>query len=105
MYVSDVVRALIAAAGADAAAGRSINVGTGTAVDINGLWRSIADLAGLSVAPRYGPPRAGDITASVAAVDTAQSLLGFTAQVPFAEGLERTFRWYAGSRNRSENGH
>lgn len=104
VYVSDVVRALIAAAGADAAAGRSINVGTGTSIDINRLWRIIADLAGLSIAPRYGPPRAGDIMVSVAAVDAAQSLLGFTADVPFEEGLERTFRWYAGSQNRSRNG-
>ncbi|MFZ1201029.1 MAG: NAD-dependent epimerase/dehydratase family protein [Desulfobacterales bacterium] len=97
VYVGDVVRALIAAAGADAAAGRSINVGTGTAIDINRLWQIIEGMAGLRIAPSYGPPRAGDIVASVAAVDTAQSLMGFTAEVPFEEGLERTFQWYAGS--------
>jgi UDP-glucose 4-epimerase len=112
VYVSDVVRAMIGAATTKAAAGRSINVGTGTSIDINRLWRTIAGMAGLSIAPRYDPPRAGDIIASVAAVDTAESLLGFNAEVSLEDGLERTFRWYAASQTtagahaqkRSENG-
>ena len=98
VYVSDVVRAIIAAATAQAAAGRSINVGTGTSIDINRLWRTIAGMAGLSIVPRYDLPRAGDIIASVAAVDVAESLLGFNAEVSLEDGLERTFRWYAASR-------
>jgi len=97
VYVSDVVRALIGAAATKAAAGRSINVGTGTSIDINRLWRTIAGMAGLSIVPRYDPPRAGDIIASVAAVDTAESLLGFKAEVSLEDGLERTFRWYGAS--------
>ncbi len=97
VYVSDVVRAMIAAATTKAAAGRSINVGTGTSIDINRLWRTIAGMAGLSVAPHYDPPRAGDITASVAAVDAAETLLGFKAEVSLENGLERTFQWYAAS--------
>ena len=97
VYVSDVVRAMIAAATAKAAAGRSINVGTGTSIDINRLWWTVAGMAGLSIAPRYEPSRAGDIIASVAAVDTAESLLGFKTEVSLENGLERTFRWYAAS--------
>jgi nucleoside-diphosphate-sugar epimerase len=98
VYVSDVVRAMTSAASTKAAAGRSINVGTGTSIDINRLWRTIAGMAGLSILPRYDPPRAGDIIASVAAVDTAESLLGFKTEVSLEDGLERTFRWYAASR-------
>jgi UDP-glucose 4-epimerase len=97
VYVSDVVRAMIGAATTKAAAGRSINVGTGTSIDINRLWRMIAGMAGLSIVPRYDPPRAGDIIASVAAVDAAESLLGFKTEVSLEDGLERTFRWYAAS--------
>lgn len=97
VYVSDVVRAMIGAATTKAAAGRSINVGTGTSIDINRLWRTIAGMAGLSIVPRYDPPRAGDIIASVAAVDAAESLLGFKTEVSLEDGLERTFRWYAAS--------
>ncbi|MGW8188387.1 MAG: NAD-dependent epimerase/dehydratase family protein, partial [Desulfobacterales bacterium] len=97
VYVSDVVRAIISAATTHAAAGRSINVGTGTSIDINRLWRTIAGMAGLDIEPRYDPPRAGDIIASVAAVDTAESLLGFKTEVTLEDGLERTFRWYAAS--------
>jgi len=98
VYVSDVVRAMTSAASTKAAAGRSINVGTGTSIDINRLWRTIAGMAGLSIEPCYGPPRAGDIIASVASVDTAGSLLGFKTEVSLEDGLERTFRWYAASR-------
>ena len=98
VYVSDVVRAMTSAASTKAAAGRSINVGTGTSIDINRLWRTIAGMAGLSIVPRYDPPRAGDIIASVASVDTAESLLGFKTEVSLEDGLERTFRWYAASR-------
>ncbi len=112
VYVSDVVRAMIGAATTAAAAGRSINVGTGTSIEINRLWRTIAGLAGLRIEPRYDKPRAGDILASVAAVDTAELLLGFKAAVSLEEGLERTFKWYAASqgtpgvnpKNRSANG-
>jgi UDP-glucose 4-epimerase len=98
VYVSDVVRATTSAASTKAAAGRSINVGTGTSIDINRLWRTIAGMARLSIVPRYDPPRAGDIIASVASVDTAESLLGFKTEVSLEDGLERTFRWYAASR-------
>jgi UDP-glucose 4-epimerase len=98
VYVSDVVRAMIGAATTKVAAGRSINVGSGTSIDINRLWRTIAGMAGISIAPRYAPPRAGDIIASVASVDTAESLLGFKTEVSLEDGLERTFRWYAASR-------
>jgi nucleoside-diphosphate-sugar epimerase len=97
VYASDVVHAMIAAATAKAAAGRSINVGTGTSIDINRLWLAVAGMAELSIAPCYEPPRAGDIIASVAAVDTAESLLGFKTEVSLENGLERTFRWYAAS--------
>jgi UDP-glucose 4-epimerase len=99
VYVSDVVRAMIGAATTKIAAGRSINVGSGTSIDINRLWRTIAGMAGISIVPRYAPPRAGDIIASVASVDTAESLLGFKTEVSLEDGLERTFRWYAASRN------
>jgi UDP-glucose 4-epimerase len=102
VYVSDVVRAIIAAATAQAAAGRSINVGTGTSIDINRLWRVIAGMAGLSSVPRYEPPRSGDIIASLAAVDLSESLLGFKTEVSLEDGLERTFRWYAASQSTAD---
>lgn len=97
VYVADVVHALVKAASTGAAAGRSINVGTGISIDINKLWKTIAHLAGLKINSRYAPRRAGDIVASVAAIDSAKILLGFEPVVAFEEGLENTFRWYAAS--------
>ncbi len=97
VYVADVVHALLKAASNRAASGRSVNVGTGTSIDINKLWKTIANLAGFNADPRYAPQRAGDIIASIAAIDAAKTLLGFEPTVAFEEGLENTFRWYADS--------
>lgn len=97
VYVADVVRALLKAASARAASGQSVNVGTGISVDINQLWKIIANLAGFNVDTRYAPQRAGDIVASVADIDVANTLLGFEPTVAFEEGLGNTFRWYAAS--------
>lgn len=99
VYVADVVRALLKAANAEAAAGRSINVGTGISININQLWDTVAKLADLNLKSQYVPPRAGDIVASVAAIDLAQSLLAFEPTESFAKGLEKTFRWYAASQS------
>ena len=97
VYVADVVRALLKAASTRGASGRSVNVGTGVSIDINQLWTIIADLAGLDLKSDYAPQRAGDIVASVAAIDAAKDLLGFEPKVGFEEGLGHTFRWYASS--------
>jgi UDP-glucose 4-epimerase len=94
VYVADVVRALVKAASAEAASGRSINVGTGISIDINYLWKIIADMAGLTIKSRYAPQRTGDIVASVAAIGSSKTLLGFEPTVAFEKGLEKTFRWY-----------
>lgn len=102
VYIADVVRALLKAASTRAAAGQSINVGTGISIDVNQLWKTIAQLAGLKMNSRYAPQRAGDIVASVAAIDTAKTLLGFEPTVAIEEGLANTFRWYAASRDDNE---
>jgi nucleoside-diphosphate-sugar epimerase len=94
VYVSDVVRALLKAAGAETAAGRVYNVGTGKAIDINQLWDTVAKLARLNLKSQYAPPRAGDIVASVAAIDSAKTILAFEPTVSLEKGLEKTFRWY-----------
>ena len=97
VYVADVVRALLKAAGTVTAAGHAINIGTGIAVDINQLWDTVASLAGLNMKSQYAAPRAGDIFASVADIDSARTILAFEPTISFEQGLEKTFRWYANS--------
>ena len=71
--VADVVRALLKAASTETTSGRSVNVGSGVSIDINHLWAIISHMAGLKMKSRYAPQRAGDIVASVAAIDAAHA--------------------------------
>ncbi|MFO7709548.1 MAG: SDR family NAD(P)-dependent oxidoreductase [Desulfobacterales bacterium] len=94
VYVGDVVAALIAAAGAAAAAGRVFNIGTGGGVSIRRLWEVIAQISGATSDPAHGPPRAGDVPHSVSAIDAACELLNFSPRVGFEQGLELTLDWF-----------
>ena len=94
IYVKDVVRAIILAAAAPTAGGISINVGTGKSVSIIRLWEIIAQANGSKDQPQYAPPRSGDIHASVADISRAKSLIGFSPEYTFDQGLRQTFKWY-----------
>jgi UDP-glucose 4-epimerase len=98
VYVADVVRASLLAASTPAVDGEAINVGSGRSVEINGLWQQICSICGKQIPARYADPRPGDIHASLAAIDKAQSMLAFSPRVSFENGLEMTFDWYRRSR-------
>jgi nucleoside-diphosphate-sugar epimerase len=96
VYVKDVVKALMLAAGSKNAAAGPINIGTGSAVTINRLWDLIAALAGRHPAPAYAPARAGDILHSLACIDRAETLLGYKPEFSLDQGLAATLEWYRG---------
>lgn len=93
-YVDDVARGLIAAMRAKTTGCQVVNLACGGSHTILDLLHTLQQFAGKQVAPQFAPPRAGDVKHSRADVSLARSLLDFSAQVPFAEGLERTFDWY-----------
>lgn len=94
VFVKDVVAANLLASEADDVGGKIFNVGTGNFVRIGELWEKICRLSGSDIAPRYVPPRPGDIVESVGSIDRIQSEMGFTPEFTFEEGLELTFDWY-----------
>ena len=94
VFVTDVVRANVLAAATPAAAGQTFNIGSGRSIDINRLWQQICRINAIHTPAEYAEPRAGDISASLADIDKAQSVLGFAPQVSFEDGLEQTFDWY-----------
>jgi UDP-glucose 4-epimerase len=59
------------------------------------MGRALAKLTGKEPRFEFGPPRAGDIRDSFAAVAAARRDLGFAAAVPLEEGLRRTLEWFA----------
>ena len=90
-YVENVVRANLAACEAgDAALGESFNIGCGERLSINALWGRVRAIAGGTAAPRYEPPRTGDVRDSLASVSRARELLGWTPTIGLDEGLRRT---------------
>jgi len=94
VFVGDVVQALMSAATSPAAPGRVFNVGTGRAVSIQDLWRTIARAAGTDVQPTHGPARAGDVPHSLSSIDAARLHLQFAPRVDLESGLGRTLEWY-----------
>lgn len=60
------------------------------------LLQSICRAADRWVEPVMGPPRAGDISHSLADISIARAALGYEVVVPFEEGISRTVAWFAG---------
>ena len=94
VYVQDVVRANLLAASAKEISGEAINIGSGSSVNINHLWKAICALSGQNLKPKYAPRRPGDIVESLADINSAITRLGFEPQTSFQKGLESTFEWY-----------
>ncbi|MBW2369274.1 MAG: SDR family oxidoreductase [Deltaproteobacteria bacterium] len=94
IFVKDVVAANLLAAGCEKAAGSVFNIGTGCAIRIGELWDMIGRMAGVEATPTHQPSRAGDIRESLANIDQAHTIFGFSPEHVFEDGLARTFDWY-----------
>ncbi|MEZ0229876.1 MAG: SDR family oxidoreductase [Planctomycetota bacterium] len=94
-FVENVVEANLAASTAEKAPGGVFNIACGDRTTVNDLFRMIQKFSGAEgVEPYYVPTRAGDVKHSLASVDAARKILGFTPRVNLAQGLERTVAWY-----------
>lgn len=88
VHVSDVVRALLLAAGKQDAGAGPFNIGTGRAVTVRQLAERVIERVGDdSIELIDTPARAGDVPESAADVSLATRELGFTAEVAFDDGL------------------
>jgi dTDP-L-rhamnose 4-epimerase len=94
VYVDDVVRAFMLACDADAG-GRIINIGTGERTSIADAAAMILALLGLQPDRLRvsGDFRSGDVRHAVADATRARELLGWTAAVPFSEGVAALVDW------------
>ena len=94
-YVADTARGILLAGTADAAIGRTINIGSGRDVSIAALAHACATAAGRPDSPVVREaPRPGDIERQRADTALARELLGFTPTVSLESGLERLCDWY-----------
>lgn len=92
VYVDDLVDALVAAALAENAVGRVVNIGSGEQVSIRRVAELAEQLAGTSdlVRPGTVPYRAGEQMSYCVDPTLAAELLGWRARTPLEEGLRRT---------------
>jgi UDP-glucose 4-epimerase len=95
-YIDNVVHANLLAADAPAerVAGQMMNVATGIRSTLNETFRILREFTGYRGQPKYDAPRSGDIVDSLADIQLAGQLLGYSPIVDFREGLRRTVDWY-----------
>jgi UDP-glucose 4-epimerase len=100
-YVDDIVRGLLAAGVAEAAAGEAMNLASGTEVSVSRLAMLINGLTDNPAGVRYVERRSWDhIIRRRASVDKAGRLLGYHPSTDFDTGVRRTWEWFRSNWNR-----
>ena len=94
-FVDDVAALNIKAAEAPSkVSGRMYNAGNGGRITLNEAWALLEKIEGVKIAPKYGPPRAGDVRDSQADTTNACRDLGHAPQFTFEQGMRATLDWY-----------
>lgn len=70
------------------------NIACGERTSLNELWHNIKTITHCPANAIHGPNRSGDIPHSLASIEKAQSLLGYTGRDKLKEGLEKAFHFY-----------
>ncbi len=90
IFVTDLVAALLSAAGTDA--GGVVNIGSETETSVLELLRILSEEHGPGAPePQFAPPRAGELDRSCLDASRARELLGWSASTPIADGLRQTY--------------
>jgi len=93
-FVSDVVRATMAAGFVPAAADRTLDVGGGSSVSLVELLDRVAAVTGRPVPTYAVAAAAGDPSATVADLGPAAEVLGWVPQVDLDRGLRAQWAWH-----------
>ncbi|MGI8925583.1 MAG: NAD-dependent epimerase/dehydratase family protein [Tepidiformaceae bacterium] len=88
LYVGDIARANVLAL--DRGSRQAINIGTGRGTSVNEIHASLQRAAIDKTAPRFGPPRPGDVRNFWLTTARAREALGWDAQVSLDDGLALT---------------
>jgi len=95
--VRDLVRGCALALTESGADGRTVNLGTGVPTTILEVAQTIARGLGKEIEPEIAEQyRAGDIRHCYADTRLAEELLGFSAEIPLAEGMRELLGWLEG---------
>lgn len=94
-YVGNAVLATLLAGSTDRALkGETVNVGTGSRIDLTRLAALMADKIGRPhLRPTHQPARAGDVRHSQADLSRARDLLGYEPFASLEDGISETLEW------------
>jgi len=93
-HIENAIQANLLACTAPGAPGKVFNVACGVRTTLLEVLDKVAKIVGKKIAPIHEPSRAGDVKHSLADIDSARKILGYTAPVSFEDGLARTVEWY-----------
>lgn len=94
-YIDNVIEANLRACKADSsAAGEAFNIGAGGRLYLIDMYDQLCKALGVSVEPKFGPARAGDVRDSNADISKARKLLGYEPSYDFEQGIELAIDWY-----------
>ncbi|MDP9054825.1 MAG: SDR family oxidoreductase [Acidobacteriota bacterium] len=94
-FVEDVAALNLKAAQAGShVSGKMYNAGNGGRITLNEAWALLEKIEAVQLAPRYGPPRAGDVRDSQADTTRAMRDLGHAPRFTFEQGMRATLDWY-----------
>jgi UDP-glucose 4-epimerase len=96
-YIDNVVDANVLAARAEGVGGEVFNVGGGTRTSLLQIVARLETLLGRRLERRHTPSRPGDVAHTLADLDKAKRLLGYSPLVGFDEGFRRTVEHVRGA--------
>ena len=70
------------------------NIAFGERTTLNQLWTRICENIGISLTPSYRETRRGDVRHSLANIDKANQLIGYTPRISVLDGLKYAVDWY-----------
>jgi dTDP-glucose 4,6-dehydratase len=98
LHVFDTAEAITAACEVplERIVGETINVATGIDETVEQIADMILEILGKPGSlKRHVVDRPGQVDRHIGSTDKAERLLGWRSRIPFADGLERTIRWYS----------
>ncbi|MGB2965713.1 MAG: SDR family oxidoreductase [Anaerolineales bacterium] len=97
IFIADVVRANLLASESNFASGRTINICSGSEINLLQLTETLSEILGRDSQPDFEEERPGDIYRSSGNPSLAREILNFETLVDLPTGLRDTVNWMADS--------
>ena len=102
IYVADLCSAISLSLKSELT-GEVFQIATGIETSIKELASQVQEIIGQPVTLASGPTREGDVKKSYSGIRKANEFLGWQPQFELRTGLEQTWQWFQGQKNRKPN--